>query len=68
MNNYYDVNLKKSRLKILRKYKNFSFTKGKLENKKRGNNEITQWFVSVTQNISSNDTITYESDEEYDFN
>ena len=26
MNAYYDINLKKSRLKILKKYKNFSFT------------------------------------------
>ena len=34
MNNYYDVSLKKSRLKILKKYKNFSFTKGNLENHK----------------------------------
>ena len=34
MNSYYDVNLKKARLKILRKYKKFSFTKNKLENKK----------------------------------
>ena len=34
MNNYYDVNLKKSRLSILKKYKNFSFSKGNLENHK----------------------------------
>ena len=34
MNNYYDVNLKKSRLKILKKYKNFTFTKNNLENMK----------------------------------
>mgnify|MGYP001212816425 FL=1 len=34
MNNYYDVSLKKSRLKILNKYKNFSFTRGNLENYK----------------------------------
>ena len=34
MNSYYDVNLKKARLNILKKYKNFSFTKGNLENKK----------------------------------
>ena len=26
LNDYYDVNLKRSRLKILSKYKNFSFT------------------------------------------
>ena len=34
MNSYYDVNLKKARLNILKKYKNFSFIKGNLENKK----------------------------------
>jgi len=34
MNDYYDVKLKKSRLSILKKYKNFTFTKNKLENKK----------------------------------
>jgi UDP-glucuronate 4-epimerase len=33
MNNYYDVSLKKARYNILKKYKNFSFTKSKLENK-----------------------------------
>jgi UDP-glucuronate 4-epimerase len=35
MNNYYDVNLKKARLNILRKYKNFSFNKINLENEKK---------------------------------
>jgi len=34
MNKYYDVKLKIDRLKILKKYKKFSFTKNKLENKK----------------------------------
>ena len=34
MNNYYDVKLKRSRLNILKKYKNFSFTKGNLEHHK----------------------------------
>jgi len=33
MNNYYDVKIKKARFNILKKNKNFSFTKGKLENK-----------------------------------
>ena len=33
MNNYYDVKLKKARYNILKKYKNFSFSKNKLENK-----------------------------------
>ena len=34
MNNYYDVNLKKARLAILKKFKNFSFSKAKIENSK----------------------------------
>jgi len=34
MNNYYDIKIKKARLKILKEYKKFSFTKSKLENKK----------------------------------
>ena len=34
MNNYYDINLKKARLSILKKYKNFSFSKTKVENNK----------------------------------
>ena len=35
MNNYYDVNLKKARLKILLKYKKFSFSKIDLENNQK---------------------------------
>ena len=34
MNNYYDISLKESRLKILNKYKNFSFSKSNIENQK----------------------------------
>ena len=33
LNNYYDVNLKKSRLKLLKKYKNFVFIKTDIQNK-----------------------------------
>ena len=35
MNNYYDIKLKKTRLNILKKYKNFSFNKIHLENDKK---------------------------------
>ena len=35
MNNYYDVKLKKARLNILKRYKNFSFNKISLENDKK---------------------------------
>ena len=34
LNNYYDVDLKKNRLKILVKYKNFKFVQSDIENKK----------------------------------
>ena len=33
LNNYYDVDLKKNRLKILVKYKNFKFVQSDIENK-----------------------------------
>jgi len=35
MNSYYDIKLKKARLNILSKYKNFSFTKESLQNEKK---------------------------------
>ncbi len=38
LNNYYDVNLKKSRLKILNKYENFNFKKIDIEEKEKINN------------------------------
>ena len=47
MNNYYDIGLKKSRLNILKKYKNFSFTKNKLENK----NSLEKVFKKFKPNI-----------------
>ncbi len=33
LNDYYDINLKKSRLKLLKKYKNFKFLKADIQNK-----------------------------------
>ena len=37
LNHYYDVNLKKDRLKILKKYSNFIFVKVNIENKFNSN-------------------------------
>ena len=34
LNNYYDVKLKKSRLKLLKSYSNFKFIKTDIQNKK----------------------------------
>ena len=40
INDYYDVNLKLSRNKILKKFKNFSFIKGELEDQKKLNKNV----------------------------
>ena len=59
MNNYYDVNLKKSRLKILKKYKNFSFIKGNLENQKSLNNSINNFKPSIIIHLAAQAGVRY---------
>ena len=59
MNNYYDVKLKKSRLKILKKYKNFSFTKGNLENQKILNNSINKFKPSIIIHLAAQAGVRY---------
>ena len=53
MNNYYDVSLKKSRLKILKKYKNFSFTKGNLENHKTLSKSIIKFRPKIIIHLAA---------------
>jgi len=62
MNNYYDVKLKKSRLKILKKYKNFSFTKGSLENQKILNNSIKKFKPSIIIHLAAQAGVRYSID------
>ena len=59
MNNYYDVKLKKARYKILNKYKKFSFTKGKLENKKNLNNSILKFRPKVIIHLAAQAGVRY---------
>ena len=59
MNNYYDVNLKKSRLAILKKYKNFSFTKGKLENKNTLNHSVLKFKPSIILHLAAQAGVRY---------
>ena len=59
MNNYYDVNLKNSRLNILKKYKNFSFTKGKLENKKVLDDSILKFKPSIILHLAAQAGVRY---------
>ncbi len=59
MNNYYDVGLKKSRLKILKEYKNFSFVKGNLENQKILNNSINRFKPSIIIHLAAQAGVRY---------
>ncbi len=59
MNNYYDVSLKKSRLKILKKYKYFSFTKGNLENEKVLNNSINRFKPTIIIHLAAQAGVRY---------
>ena len=59
MNNYYDVNLKKSRLSILREYKNFSFTKGNLENEKNLNKILVKFKPKIIVHLAAQAGVRY---------
>jgi UDP-glucuronate 4-epimerase len=63
INNYYDVNLKKSRLSILKKYKNFSFTKGLLENQKLLNLSVTKFKPSIIIHLAAQAGVRYSIDD-----
>ena len=62
MNSYYDVNLKKARLKILRKYKNFSFSKNKLENKKALDRNFFNFRPNIVIHLAAQAGVRYSID------
>lgn len=62
MNNYYDVRLKKARYKILRKYKNFTFTKGNLENQKSINKSIVKFKPKILIHLAAQAGVRYSID------
>ena len=59
MNNYYDVKIKKDRYKILRKYKKFSFTKSKLENKKNLSNSVLRFKPKIIIHLAAQAGVRY---------
>ena len=61
--NYYDVKLKNSRNKILKKYKKFSFTKGMLENKFLLNKTITKFKPEIIVHLAAQAGVRYSIDE-----
>ncbi len=59
MNKYYDVNIKKQRLKILKEYKKFFFTKNKLENKKILTDTILKFKPTVIIHLAAQAGVRY---------
>ena len=59
MNSYYDVKLKKSRLNILKRYKNFKFIKNKLENKKKLKKSILNFKPNVIIHLAAQAGVRY---------
>ncbi len=53
MNSYYDVKLKKARLNILKKFKNFTFTKESLQNEKKLSSCITKFKPQVIIHLAA---------------
>ena len=59
MSNYYDVKLKKSRLKILNKYKNFSFIKESLQNEKKLSKCIIKFKPQIIVHLAAQAGVRY---------
>ncbi|MDC0250303.1 NAD-dependent epimerase/dehydratase family protein [Candidatus Pelagibacter sp.] len=59
MNQYYDVKIKKARLKILKEYKKFSFIKNKLENKKILTDSILKFKPTVIIHLAAQAGVRY---------
>ena len=59
MNKYYDVKIKMARLKILKKYRNFSFTKNKLENRIALNRSFNKFKPTITIHLAAQAGVRY---------
>ncbi len=62
MNDYYDVRLKKTRLNILKRYKNFSFTKGRLENQKILDKCVLRFKPNIIIHLAAQAGVRYSID------
>jgi len=62
MNNYYDVSLKKARLKILLKYKKFSFSKIDLKNNQKIENIFKKFKPKVVIHLAAQAGVRYSID------
>ena len=62
MNKYYDVKLKKTRLKILKKNKNFSFAKINIENEKKLKKTFKKFKPKITIHLAAQAGVRYSID------
>ena len=62
INNYYDVKLKNSRNRILKKFKNFSFVKGKLEDQKKINKNVLNFKPQIIIHLAAQAGVRYSLD------
>ncbi|MDA8997313.1 GDP-mannose 4,6-dehydratase [bacterium] len=62
INDYYNVNLKLSRNKILNKFKNFSFTKGELEDQKKLNKNVLSFKPEIIIHLAAQAGVRYSLD------
>ena len=62
LNDYYDVRLKTNRLKILKQYKSFSFTKGLLENQKKLNKSVLSFKPTIIIHLAAQAGVRYSID------
>ncbi len=59
LNNYYDISLKKERLNLLRKYKNFKFNKIDIGNKKKIKNFFDKNKINLIVNLAAYAGVQY---------
>jgi UDP-glucuronate 4-epimerase len=62
INDYYEVNLKLSRNKILNKFKNFSFIKGELEDQKKLNKSVLKFKPQIIIHLAAQAGVRYSLD------
>ena len=67
INNYYDVNLKKSRLKILNRYNNFLFKKIDISNYKKLDNFLKDKKIDVLINLAAYAGVQYSLNNPYKY-
>ncbi len=59
MNDYYDIKLKKDRLKILKSFKKFSFSRGKIENKKNLDKIVKKFKPKIIIHLAAQAGVRY---------